>query len=105
MSFQWNGDNFHILVRMRLESFSGCHFVVIQYTKCTEIDTVGIEIFIETEGVITIQPIVLGMPSCISSMYYFFHNVLLFLVVYMSYEQRGWGKGFISSLHLAKAYG
>ena len=105
MSFQWNGDNFHILVRMRLESFSGCHFVVIQYTKCTEVDTVGIEIFIETESVVTIQPLIFRMSSCICFMYNFLHNVLLFLVVYMPYEQRGWGKGFISSLHLAKAYG
>ena len=32
-------------------------------------------------------------------------SLIHILVVYMSYEQRGWGKGFISSLHLAKAYG
>jgi len=78
MSFQWNGDNLHIFMRMGLEPFSGGDFVVIQYAEGTEVDTVRIEVFVETEGMVTIQPVILGMSSCICFMYYFLHNFLLF---------------------------
>ena len=37
-------------MRMGLEPFSGGDFVVIQYAEGTEVDTVRIEVFVETKG-------------------------------------------------------
>ena len=44
----------------------------------TVVDTIGVEVFVKTKSMVTIQPIVLGMSSCICFMYYFLHNFLLF---------------------------
>ena len=78
MSFQWDGNNFHIFMRMRLETFSGSNLIVVQYAKGTEVDTVRIKVLVKAESMITIQPVMLGMSSCICFMYYFLHNFLLF---------------------------
>ena len=80
MSFQRDGDNFHILMRVSLKTFSGCNFVIIQYAKGTEVDTIGVEVFVKTKSMVTIQPIVLGMSSCICFVYYFFIKSVLSLI-------------------------
>ena len=59
---------------MRLETFSGSNLIVVQYAKGTEVDTVRIKVLVKAESMITIQPVMLGMSSCICFMYYFFHK-------------------------------
>lgn len=67
-------------MRVSLKTLSGRNLIIIQYAESTKIDTVGVEVLVKTESVITIQPIILGMSSCICFMYYFFIKTVLSLI-------------------------
>lgn len=74
MPLQWSGDNLHIFIRVGLEPFSRSDFIAIQYAEDIGVGAVRIEVSVETEGMVAIQPVIPGVSSCIYFMYYFLYN-------------------------------
>ena len=50
VAFQWNGNDFHIVVRMCAKAHSTGNNVVIQYTQYAKLNTIGIIIPRKAEG-------------------------------------------------------
>ena len=58
-AFQGNGDNLHVFMGMGAEAFAGGYTVVIvQYAQGTEVHTARVVVSVETECMVTVEPIV-----------------------------------------------
>src|SRR4051812_44220965 len=62
-SFQGDGDDLHILVRMRVEPSASLYHVIIQHTKGAKMHFFGMMPVTETKGVVAVQPTKVNMAS------------------------------------------
>src|SRR3989344_8256763 len=58
--FEGNGDDLHIPMRMRRETFARRDLVIVDYPKRPEMQTVRVEIVRETEAVVRLEPTVIS---------------------------------------------
>src|SRR6185295_11685798 len=60
-TFEGNGNNLHVVMWMLAETHASFYVVVIQYAEHSKMYPVGIVITRETEGMIGIEPTVIGV--------------------------------------------
>jgi hypothetical protein len=58
---QRNGNDFHVVVRVGAKAHAGCHRIIVEHTKGAEMNTGRFIITPKAEGMIAVQPAVIGM--------------------------------------------
>src|SRR6185312_8406643 len=90
VAFQWYRNDFHVIVRMRSKPHSLAYGVIVQYTKCAEMNSLRIMIVCKTKSMITIQPAMIGMATGICLVqnclchYLFIYWLIIFLFLIQS---------------------
>jgi len=73
--FQWDRNDFHIVMRMHAESGSWLHQVVIQNTQGSKMDFVRMVPVAKAEGVVAVEPSGLHVASFRCRVKYRFHII------------------------------
>ena len=63
ISFEWDADNFHVVMRVRTKAASCFHGVIIEYPEYAEVHSFRVVVIGETETVMGIEPAMVGVAT------------------------------------------
>jgi hypothetical protein len=86
LTLERQGYYFHIVVRVRTETFSLIHEIIIDYPQNTKMHSVAIVIIGKTECMITFEPSVIGKAAATCSMINCFH--FFFFVIFKIFSMQ-----------------
>ena len=72
-TFEWYGNNLHVIMRMLAEAHPSIQTIIIQNPQKPEVQAIGIVISGKAERMPGVKPAVVGMASCVSFMKFGFH--------------------------------
>ena len=63
ITFEGDGNNFHIVMRMCSKSSCCGDFIIVEYAEYTEVHPFRIVVVGKTKGMLTMQPAMIGIAS------------------------------------------
>ena len=63
VALQGNGDDLHVVVRVRAETHARRHGIVVEHAQHAEVHALGVVVVREAEGVARVEPAVVRMPT------------------------------------------